>query len=96
MEILVGGRGSRLLLVTRGVFLGQQHADKAALATLVFEKHDAVNAREQRIVLGTQDILPGLVMCAPLAHQDAAAGDCLPTEPLDSEPLALRVASVSR
>ena len=57
-------------------------------------KRTTPSAREQRIVLGAQDILARLVVRAALADQNAAAGDNLPAKPLHSEPLSVRVASV--
>ena len=80
---------------TRG-FFGRQDADESALRALVFEAHDAVDDGKERIVLGAADILARLIVRAALANQNAAAGYDLPAESLDSEPLAVRIASVCR
>jgi hypothetical protein len=92
----VRGRRCRSLRSARRGFLNGQDADEASLSALVLEEHNAVDQREQRIVLGATDVPAGLVVRAALPDQDAAAGDGLPAKSLDSEPLALRVASVSR
>src|SRR5690348_10097890 len=82
------------LLVAGGVFIWRQNAYETTLATFVFEENHAIHAREERVVLRAADIFSGLVMGAALADQYAAARDELTAKALDSEALALGVASV--
>lgn len=76
--------------------LHRKHADVATFLPLVLEKHYARDAGEKRIVLAAADIFPGFIAGAALAYQNAAAGDELPSKTLDSQSLAVGIASINR
>src|ERR1051325_3594971 len=71
-------------------------ADELALPPLVLELHDAVNEREERVVLAATDVLAGLPLRPALAREDVAAQDLLAAELLQAEPLRVGVAPVAR
>ena len=55
----------------------------------------AVNQSIQRVIVAAADIAAGMKLGANLANQDAASGDTLATEPLDSAALSVAVATVA-
>ena len=58
------------------------------------ELHDARAEREEGVVLATADIIAGVEVGAPLAHDDLARADDLAAETLDAEPLSVGVPTV--
>src|SRR5829696_3434288 len=70
-------------------------ADELTLPPLVLELDDAVDEREQRVVLATADVLARLPLRPALPRQDVAAEDDLAAELLQAEPLRVRVAAVA-
>src|SRR5512138_3590876 len=70
--------------------------DHAALPAAVGVPDDSRNLCEQGVVLASPDVHSREKACAPLAHEDRAARNDLAREPLDAEPLGVRVASVAR
>src|ERR1700722_3239242 len=94
---LVGGGGALFIRHQVGhQRIHSQHADEAAALSFVFEAHVAVDQREKRIVLGQRYVVPRLIPRAALPNQNASAGDKLAAKALDSQPLAVRIASVCR
>ena len=76
--------------------LWRQYTDVAAVLALVLKQHDAIDEREQRVVLTAAYIYAGLVARASLANQDRTRVDHLAAESLHAEPLSLRVAAIYR
>src|ERR1700675_3686173 len=74
--------------------LWRQYTDVAAVLALVLKQHDAIDEREQRVVLAPAHIDAGLVARAPLTNQDRARVDHLAAETFHTQPLSLRVAAV--
>ncbi len=60
------------------------------------EFHEPVGEGEERIVIRTLDVMPGLVRCTALAKDDRADRDRLSTVSLDAAELGITVASVAR
>src|SRR2546430_414272 len=71
-----------------------EDADVARVA-LSLEADDAVDLREQGVVVAAAHVEAGLEARAALPHQDAAAGDELAAESLDAEHLRVRVPAVA-
>jgi hypothetical protein len=63
------------------------HADKLATAAFIFKLHDAVDQREQSIVLAATNICTRLPLGATLARQNVATQDALAAKFLQPEPL---------
>ena len=72
------------------------NADELAGASLVFKLDDSIDQSEQRIILAASDIVAGFPLRATLARDDVAAENSLAAKLLESEPLRLRVATVTR
>src|SRR5215213_5005245 len=87
---LLRGRGRRRRRLRR------VYAYELAVTPLVLELHDAVDEREQRVVLAPADVLARLPLRPALAREDVAAEHALAAELLKPEPLRVRVAPVSR
>ena len=68
---------------------------EASAVAAVAKLYCPADLGEQRIVLADADIEAGLDRCPALPHDDGAAGDYLAAEGLDTQPLGIRVASVS-
>src|SRR5215831_14751248 len=83
-------------LVRGGLRRNRQNADHAAVFAAIGKLDHAIDAGEERVILGAANILAGLVARATLANQNAAAGDHLTTETLYAEPLSVGVTSVCR
>src|SRR5262245_24191685 len=75
---------------------GRRRPDVQALAVAApaSELHVARDHREQRVVLSHPDVETGMEPRAALAHQDVARLDALAAEPLDAQPLRVRLAVV--
>src|SRR5437667_11752695 len=71
-----------------GLLCGRD-ADKAAVTAFVLELHESGNHCEQRFVFALTDVFSGLVLGAPLAHQNRTGVDKLPAEALDAQPLSV-------
>jgi hypothetical protein len=69
--------------------LGGDDVDEAALLALVLELHDAGDLGVEGVVGAAADVEAGLVRCAALADEDAAAGDGFAVAALDAEPLGV-------
>ncbi len=88
-------RPYKMQLIRSGLGLRSRlDADEAAVTALVFELYEAGNKREERVVLALTDVFSRLVLGATLAHQNRASVNQLPAEPLDAQPLAVRIAAV--
>src|SRR5438132_6340715 len=85
---------SSVSLGCRGNHLGI-HAYEFPRATFVFEFHEAVDQREQRIVLTATDVLAGLPFRAALPRENVPAQHALAAKLLKSQPLRVRVATVT-
>src|ERR1700735_668629 len=93
---LVGGcRSGFFLRLSRARLFHGEYADVAAVSALIFEQDDSVDQREEAVVFRQPNVLPGLIVRAALANQNAAAGYELAAKPLDSKSLTVRVASIS-
>src|SRR6202165_3600373 len=86
MQLVHGGLGS-----LRGL-----SAEKAPVAALVFELHEAGDEREERVVLALTNVFARLVLGPTLAVEDRARVDELPAEALPPQPLPVRIAAVCR
>src|ERR1044072_8900167 len=71
-------------------------AHELAGAALVLKLDDAINQCEQRIILAATDIVAGFPLGAALARDDVAAENSFTAKLLETEPLRLRVATVTR
>src|SRR6185503_144901 len=72
------------------------NADELSGAALVFKLDDAIDQCEQRIILAAAHVVAGFPLGATLARDDVAAENFLAAKFLKSEPLRLRVATVTR
>ena len=72
------------------------NADELSRPALVFKLHDAVDQCEQRIILAAADIVAWFPLGTTLARDDVAAENSLTAKLLQTEPLRLRVATVTR
>ena len=68
---------------------GRDDVDEAATLALVLELYDAGNLGVEGVVGTTADVEAGLVGCAALADEDAAAGDGFAVAAFDAEPLGV-------
>jgi hypothetical protein len=48
------------------------------------------------VILAHANILAGMKLCAPLAHNDAACSDLLPAKDFHAEPFGFRIPTISR
>ena len=71
------------------------YADEFAATAFVLEFDDAFDEREQRVVFAAADVVAGFPLGAALARDDVAAEHMLAAEFLKTQPLCVRVASVS-
>src|ERR1051325_8464223 len=92
----LSGCRRRLLRGRGGRGLRRVDAYELAVTPLVLELHDAVDEREQRVVLAAADVLARLPLRPALPREDVAAQHALAAELLQAEPLRFRVAPVSR
>src|SRR5262245_38872340 len=74
----------------------RSHVDLDLAAAALAERHDAVGGGEQRVVAADADIVTGVHLGAALTDQDVAREDLLAAEALHTQPLALRIAAVTR
>src|SRR5205823_12962396 len=90
-------RESAVALQSRSLGLWSRGADDAdGLASPLGTEFDGTGGRrEQRVVATTTDVDAGVEVGAALADQDLAGLDDLATEPLDAEPLSVRIATVA-
>jgi len=65
------------------------NADELSGPALVLKLHDAIDQREQRIILAAADVVAGFPLCAALARDDVAAENSLTAKLLQTEPLRL-------
>ena len=68
---------------------GGDDVDEAALLALVLVLHDAGDLGVEGVVGAAAYVEAGLVGCAALADEDAAAGDGFAVAALDAEPLGV-------
>jgi len=74
--------------------LGRDDVDEAALLAFVLKLNDAGDLGVESVVRAAADVEAGLVRCATLADENAAARDGFSVAALDAEALCVRVASV--
>src|ERR1044071_3931658 len=72
------------------------NADELAGAALVLKLYDAIDQCKQRIILAAADMVAVFPLSATLARDDVAAENSLTAKLLETEPLRLRVATVTR
>jgi hypothetical protein len=65
------------------------NADELARPPFVFKLHNAIDQREQRIVLAAADVVAGFPLRATLPRDDVAAEHALAAEFLQTESLRL-------
>ena len=68
---------------------GRNDVDESALLALVLELYDAGDLGIEGVVGTAADVEAGLMGCAALADEDAAAGDGFAVAALDAEPLGV-------
>ena len=68
---------------------GCDDVDEAATLALVLELHNAGDLGVEGVVRAAADVEAGLVGCAALADEDAAAGDGFAVATLDAESLSV-------
>src|SRR5215210_6727249 len=73
----------------RGDLEGRVHRHLLPILVLILELHDAGDEREQRIVIGAPNILPGMELGAALPHEDVPRDDLLAAVALDAEILGI-------
>src|SRR4051812_25283875 len=83
----LSGCRRRLLRGRARVGLRRVDAYELAVTPLVLELHDAVDEREQGVVLAAPDVLARLPLRPALAREDVAAEYALAAELLQSQPL---------
>jgi hypothetical protein len=82
---------SACVLLWRGVYA---HLF-AALGTLDFESHDAIDLGEEGMIGSAPHIHAGMKPGAPLPHEDIARPHDLATEPLDPKAFRFRIATIT-
>src|SRR3954451_10413014 len=91
----IGRRGEAPARERRSCLFGGEDVHELAAAAPVLELDDAVDLREQGVVLAPADVEAREEAGAVLTHEDRAAGDPLAAEALDPEVLRLGVATVA-
>src|SRR5205085_9881127 len=106
-----GRRGTSVGLVSRRVSCGNCwrcllcasadgrlgiDADELAVPSLVLELYDAVNEREQRVVLAAPDVLARLPFRAALPRENVPAQHTLAAKLLQAQTLRMRITPVPR
>src|SRR5215472_9067980 len=61
----------------------------------ILEDDASADLREERVVFASADIQARLYASAALPHDDGAAGDDLPAEGLESQPLRVGIAPIT-
>src|ERR1051325_5887841 len=92
----LSGCRRRLLRGRGGRGLRRVDAYELAVTPLVLELHDAVDEREQGVVLAPPAVFPRLPLLPARSREVVAAEPARAPELLKAEPLRVRVAPVSR
>ena len=71
------------------------NADELSSLTFILELHKALDQRKQCVILTTTDIVAGLPLCSSLSGEDISTKHLFAAELLKSQPLRIRVATVS-
>ena len=72
------------------------NADELAGSAFIFKLHYSVNQREQRVVFAASNVVTGFPLGATLARNDVAAQNFLAAKLFQSQPLRLRIATITR